>query len=112
MLALGGFSKLKEINFENHRKLKILKLEKLPKLSHIILNEDGNATKRCLLSPSTFKNFDGLNKLYIIDCGMEERRDVYTPTNGIVLSNEKVSFYCALKFNFRFILITSLSFSR
>ncbi|KAJ9682203.1 hypothetical protein PVL29_018197 [Vitis rotundifolia] len=84
--------KLKEIGFGILPKLKILKLEKLPQLRHIICNEDKNISKRCVLSPSMFKNFHNLRELHIIDCGMEDTRGVNTSTNDEVLSNEKASF--------------------
>ena len=57
-------------------KLKILKLEKLPRLR--------------LTFASMFKNFHNMRELHIIDCGMEDGEDVNTPSNDVVFSNEKV----------------------
>ncbi|KAJ9682200.1 hypothetical protein PVL29_018194 [Vitis rotundifolia] len=91
-VVLKGLPKLKEIDFGILPKLKILKLEKLPQLRHIICNEDKNISKRCVLSPSMFKNFHNFKELHIIDCGMEDIRGVNTFTNDEVLFNEKPSF--------------------
>ncbi|KAJ9682531.1 hypothetical protein PVL29_018450 [Vitis rotundifolia] len=91
VVVLKCLPKLKKIHVGILQKLKILRLEILPKLRHIICNEDKNATKSCLLPPSMFKNFHILKELYIIDCGIKDERDVYTPMNDVVLSNEKVS---------------------
>ena len=93
MLVLVRFPKLNEIDFENPQKLRILALGKLPKLSSIVWYKDGNASKICRLSLSMFEIFHSLESLFIIDCKMEDRRDVHTPANGIVLSNEKVSLF-------------------
>ncbi|XP_034706656.1 uncharacterized protein LOC117930230 isoform X2 [Vitis riparia] len=67
-LVLERLPKLKEMDVGILLKLKILKLEKLPRLR--------------LTIASMFKNFHNLQKLHIIDCGMEDRE----------FSNEKVSF--------------------
>ncbi|KAJ9682210.1 hypothetical protein PVL29_018203 [Vitis rotundifolia] len=75
-LNLKSLFKLTEIDVGILAKLKILKLEKLPRLR--------------LKFASMFKNFHNLQKLHIIDCGMEDGGDVNTPSNDIVLSNEKV----------------------
>ena len=107
MLVLEGFVKLNEIDFENPQKLRILSLDKLPKLSSFVNYKDGNASKRCRLSPSMSENFHNLKHLYIIDCGMVERRDVHTPDNGIVLSNETVSFFFPFLFYFIFLILLS-----
>eukprot|EP00261_Vitis_vinifera_P039184 XP_019080427.1 PREDICTED: uncharacterized protein LOC104881432 [Vitis vinifera] len=77
-LVLERLSKLKEMDIGIFLKLKILKLEKLPRLR--------------LTVASMFKNFHNLQKLHIIDCGMEDGEDVNTPSNDVVFSNEKVSF--------------------
>ncbi|XP_059598364.1 uncharacterized protein LOC100251264 isoform X4 [Vitis vinifera] len=90
-LYLESLPKLKEIDFGILPKLKILRLEKLPQLRYIIC-KGKNISKRCVLSPSMFKNFHNLIKLHIIDCGMEDTRSVNTSTNDEVLSNEKASF--------------------
>ncbi|KAJ9682205.1 hypothetical protein PVL29_018199 [Vitis rotundifolia] len=90
-LHLKSLPKLKDIDFGILPKLKILSLKKLPQLRYIICN-DKNISKRCVLSPSMFKNFLNLIELRIIDCGMEDRRGVNTSTNDEVLSNEKASF--------------------
>ena len=79
MLVLKSFSKLKEIDFGISPKLKVLRLEELPKLSIIICKDGENASKGCLLSPSTFKNFRNLKELLIV-----------------ALPNEKVSFFFSL----------------
>ena len=99
MLVLERFPKLNQIDFENPQQLRILLLTKLPKLSGIVRYKDGNANKICRLSPSMSKIFHSLKHLRIIDCKMENRRDLRTPANGIVLSNEKVgSFFFFLNF--------------
>ncbi|RVX18684.1 Disease resistance protein [Vitis vinifera] len=90
-LYLKSLPKLKEIDFGILPKLKILMLKKLPQLRYIIC-KGKNISKRCVLSPSTFKNFHNLIELHIIDCGMEDTRGVNTSTNDEVLSNEKASF--------------------
>ena len=74
VLVLQGFSKLKKIDFGTEPKLRILRLKNLPELSNIRSNGDENASKTCLLSSSTFKNFHYLNRVDIINCGMEDRR--------------------------------------
>eukprot|EP00261_Vitis_vinifera_P039187 XP_019080430.1 PREDICTED: uncharacterized protein LOC100251264 isoform X2 [Vitis vinifera] len=76
-IVLKSLPKLKEIDFGILPKLKILKIEKLPQL---------------ILSSSMFKNFHNPKELHIIDCGMEDMRDVNTSTNDEVLFNEKASF--------------------
>ncbi|RVW17458.1 Disease resistance protein [Vitis vinifera] len=91
-IVLKSLPKLKEIDFGILTKLKILELKKLPQLRHIICNEDKIINKRCVLSPSMFKNFHNLIELHIIDCGMEDWRGVNTSTNNEVLSHEKASF--------------------
>ena len=106
MLVLERFSKLKKIDFGTEPKLRKLVLKKLPKLSNIMSNGDENASKRCLLSHSTFKNFHNLKKLDITDCGMEDGRNVYIPANGVGLSTKKVSF-----FSFFILKIFSILFS-
>ena len=107
MLVLEGFSKFKKIDFGTEPKLRKLELKKLPKLSNILSNDDENARKRCLLSPSTFKNFHNLKELDITDCGMEDRRDVYTPPYGVEMSTEMVSFLF-LKFSLYYFLTVLL----
>ncbi|RVW23761.1 Disease resistance protein RPS2 [Vitis vinifera] len=92
VLVIKSLPKLKEIDVRILSKLKILRLEKLPRLRCIICNEDKNGSERCLLSPSMFKTFLNLEELHTIDCGIEDKRDVYTPTNDVELSNEQVSF--------------------
>ncbi|XP_034706661.1 probable disease resistance protein At4g27220 isoform X2 [Vitis riparia] len=77
-LILKRLPKLKEMDVGILLKLKFLKLEKLPRLR--------------LTVASMFKNFHNLQKLHIIDCGMEDGEDVNTPSNDVVFSNEKVSF--------------------
>ena len=77
VLVLERFSKLKKIDFGTEPKLRTLILKNLPELSNIRSNGDENASKTCLLSSSTFKNFRNLKKLEIIDCGMEDRKGVY-----------------------------------
>ena len=103
MLVLEHFPKLNEIDFENPQKLRILSLENLPKLSNLVRYKDGNASMICRLSPSMSEIFHSLKRLHIIDCMMEDRRDVHTPANGIVLSNGKVSL-----FSFFFFFLFSL----
>ncbi|KAL6324356.1 hypothetical protein AAG906_012960 [Vitis piasezkii] len=76
-IVLKSLPKLKEIDFGILPKLKILKIEKLPQL---------------ILSSSMFKNFHNPKELRIIDCGMEDMRDVNTSTYDEVLFNEKASF--------------------
>ena len=93
MLDLERFPKLNDIDFQNPQQLRILSLKKLPKLSGIVRYNDGNASKICRLSPSMSEIFHNLECLYIIDCKMEDRRDVHTLAKGIVLSNEKVSLF-------------------
>ncbi|KAL6323851.1 hypothetical protein AAG906_005847 [Vitis piasezkii] len=92
VLVIKSLPKLKEIDVRILSKLKILRLEKLPRLRCIICNEDKNGSERCLLSPSMFKTFLNLEELHTIDCEIEDKRDVYTPTNDVELSNEQVSF--------------------
>ena len=70
VLVLEGFSKLKKIDFGTEPKLRTLILKNLPELSNIRSNGDENALS------STFKNFHNLKELDIIDCGMEDKRDV------------------------------------
>ena len=110
MLVLERFSKLKKIYFGTEPKLRKLVLKKLPKLTNILSNGDENASKRCLLSHSTFKNFHNLEELDITDCGMEDRRDVYTPANGVGLSTEKVRFFSFFIFQIFSILFSYRSF--
>ena len=74
VLVLEGFSKLKKIDFGTEPKLRNLILKNLPELSNILSNGDENASKTCLLSPLTFKNFHNLKTWEIINCGMEDRR--------------------------------------
>ena len=93
MLVLKRFPKLNEIEFENPQQLRILSLKKLPKLSSIVRYKDGNTSKICRLSPSMSEIFHSLKRLHIIDCKMEDKRDVHIPANGTVLSNEKVSVF-------------------
>ena len=100
MLVLERFSKLKKIDFGTEPKLRKLVLKKLPKLSNIMSNGDEKASKRCLLSPSMFKNFHNLEELDITNFGMEDRRDVYTPANGVEMSTEMVSFFSFFIFKF------------
>ena len=110
MLVLERFSKLKKIDFGTEPKLRKLVLKKLPKLSNILSNGDENASKRYLLSPSMFKNFHNLKELDITDCGMEDRKDVYTPANGVEMSTEKVSFFSFFIFKNFSILFSYRSF--
>ena len=77
VLVLEGFSNLKKIDFGIEPKLRKLILKNLLELSNIRSNGDENASKTCLLSSTTFKNFRNLKQLEIIDCGMEDRRGVY-----------------------------------
>ena len=92
-LVLEHFPKLNEIDFENPQQLRTLSLKKLPKLSNLVRYKDGNVSMICRLSPSMSEIFHSLKQLHIIDCKMEDRRDVHTPANGIVLSNGKVSLF-------------------
>lgn len=80
---------MKEIDFGISPRLKVLQLKKLPKLSNVICNEDENANKRCLLSPSTFKNFQNLQDIGVIDCGKEDRREVSFSAFILLFSNIK-----------------------
>ena len=63
---------MEKIGFGTDPKLRKLILKNLPKLSNIWSNVDENASKTCLLSSSTFKNFHNLVELDITDYGMEE----------------------------------------
>ncbi|KAJ9682527.1 hypothetical protein PVL29_018446 [Vitis rotundifolia] len=72
LLALINFPKLKEIDVGSLTKLKGLRLEKLPRLRHT--------------DASKFKNFHNIS---IIDCGMEDERDVNTPNDDVVMSDDK-----------------------
>lgn len=67
-------------------KLEILNLKTLPKLRHIICNED----KRCLFFPSTSKDFYSLKEVHV--CRMQDKRDVITSLHDAMHFNEKVSF--------------------
>ena len=78
VLVLERFSKLKKIDFGIEPKLRKLILNNIPELSKIRSNGDENASKTCLLSSSTFKNFHNLEEREIINCGMKDRSDVYS----------------------------------
>ncbi|WKA03428.1 hypothetical protein VitviT2T_021536 [Vitis vinifera] len=75
VLVLKSLPNLKEIDVGIFAKLKILRLEKLPRLRYTFASQS--------------KNFHNLKGLHIIDCGMEAERDVSTPSNDVVLFNEK-----------------------
>ncbi|KAJ9682092.1 hypothetical protein PVL29_018129 [Vitis rotundifolia] len=66
---------------------KELNLIRLPKLTEIDLEKLRGLR---LKFASMFKNLHNLQKLHIIDCGMEDGGDVNTPSNDVVLCNEKL----------------------
>ncbi|XP_010660191.1 probable disease resistance protein At4g27220 isoform X3 [Vitis vinifera] len=78
VLVLKSLPNLKEIDVGIFAQLKILILKKLPRLRYTFASQ--------------LKNFHDLKELHIIDCGMEGGRDVSTPSNDVVLFNEKASF--------------------